>query len=162
MIADGNLPSYNRLPWSGKAYQCHEVYKTSFLKNEGQPGTVAAAANAVYQRMISPFTDALCLFVKDIGGVDTTIEQLALWVAQERSSIALTKPALVLVVEKSNFRQMRSALAAKSRKERGSWLESRFRDVRVVTLTAKTRKRGGRRYHRLPAECSSRVPSSRH
>ncbi|KAI5465163.1 hypothetical protein BGZ63DRAFT_350184 [Mariannaea sp. PMI_226] len=109
IVADGDLPSHNRLPIIRDPRQCHETIeqRASML----QPGDrVAPIADDVYHRLLFPFLDVVCLFVSDIGGVDCAVPRLRAWFEKGLASTCPIQPRLMLVVSQGQEEEMQAAV----------------------------------------------------
>ncbi|KAI9146754.1 Vegetative incompatibility protein [Paramyrothecium foliicola] len=149
IIADGDLPAHSRLPRVSKPYRCHEVSERRFMNETDD--TVESAINladTVHHRILLPFVDVQCLFVADIGGVDTTVRRLATWAAVPvRSTAADIRPVLVLVVTRGQVKKMKAALNALPEfDKRTSALGKHFRQVRIIVFnpTRRTNRKNGK------------------
>ncbi|KAI9146675.1 LOW QUALITY PROTEIN: Phospholipase A1 [Paramyrothecium foliicola] len=105
-------------------------------------------ADTVHHRILLPFVDVQCLFVADIGGVDTTVRRLATWAAVPvRSTTADIRPVLVLVVTRGQVKKMKAALNALPEfDKRTSALGKHFRQVRIIVFnpTRRTNRKNGK------------------
>ncbi|KAH7231013.1 hypothetical protein BKA59DRAFT_536066, partial [Fusarium tricinctum] len=75
LVADAEWPAHNRMPTTSGNAQCHQTESRTF--------SVAPAAveipeivGDILHRILLPFTDVVCIFVKDIGGVHNTAVRL--------------------------------------------------------------------------------------
>lgn len=148
IICDGDVPSHNRLPVSCRLYSCHEAVDRVFMEEESTMTTVEASSY-IYQRLISPFADVICLFVEDVGGINSAIQHLNVWTSNYQLSSKLSvRPALILVVKRGQKKQMEMALAVDST----SWSDY-FQRIRVVTVSLSTRKLRSRSVKVKPKQC---------
>lgn len=127
LIADGDIPTHNRLSTCSKSYRCHESQETPFLK-EPLVGRAGEIADKIYQRVLIPFADVICLFVADIGGADFAIQRLAAWVPQDQLHTSPFKPVLLLVISRGQKKRVQSAVE-------GMTGLNYFEQVRIVTFS---------------------------
>lgn len=145
IICDGDIPGHNRLPRSCKPQSCHEVKNRVFME---ETVSVAKASNGIYQKLISPFADVICIFVEDVGGIDSTLRHLNAWSRSSQSSAStlLIKPALILVASNGQRAQIYNAVNAAS-------LNDYFQRIRIVTVRRRTRKLRSRNVKTKPKQC---------
>lgn len=130
IVADGDLPSHNRLPIARTPHRCHEAIEQRVP--ELQPGAgVAPVADDMCHRLLLPFVDVVCLFVPDIGGVECAIQRLTAWLEKGPASTCPVRPQLVLAVSQGQEGDMRTALDSTIR---NAALNQCFQRVRVVGL----------------------------
>lgn len=72
MIANGDIPTHNRLPTSSGLHRCHEGMEQSFLEGTLLPEPVEVV-DEIYERLLFPSVDLVCLFAADIGGTDNAV-----------------------------------------------------------------------------------------
>jgi hypothetical protein len=97
LIADTNIPLNNRVSRPIKAQRCHESFVHSIVDIDTQLEKPVDVADIIYQDMLLPFADLICLFVNDLGGLAKVAKRIAVWLRAEQPS--KTPPWLVLVVE---------------------------------------------------------------
>lgn len=148
IICDGDVPSHNRLPISCRLHSCHEAVDRVFMEEESTI-TPVEASSYIYQRLISPFADVICLFVEDVGGINSAIQRLNAWTSNyQLSSKLFVRPALILVVKRGQKKQMEMAISINST----SWSNC-FQRIRVVTVSLSTRKLRSRSVKVKPKQC---------
>lgn len=145
IIGDGDIPSHNRLPRLCNVQSCHETVDRVLIEEESSVKTVEAS-DIVYHRLISPFADVVCIFVEDVGGIDSTIQRLKAWTCNGQPSTLFVRPALILVVTRGKKAEMENALNATS-------LGDHFQRIRVVTVCLRTRKLRSRNVKTKPKQC---------
>jgi hypothetical protein len=82
---------------------CHESIKRRLRWNsrDALQLTDIEVVDYLFARLLCPFSDAFCLFLADLGGMQSVVERVASWLEKGQAS-AVPKPAnpsLVLVVE---------------------------------------------------------------
>lgn len=144
IICDGDIPGHNRLPRSCKLQSCHEVKDRAFME---ETVSVVEASDNVYHKLISPFADVICIFVEDVGGIDSTLRRLNAWSrSSQPSSTLLVRPALILVASKGQKAQIENAVNTAS-------LNDYFQRIRIVTVCRRTRKLRSRSVKMKPKQC---------
>ncbi|PTB40407.1 hypothetical protein M441DRAFT_70208 [Trichoderma asperellum CBS 433.97] len=146
IICDGDMPGHNRLPRSCKLQSCHQVEDRIFMEETDSAKTVEASDN-IYHRLISPFSDVICIFVEDVGGIDSTLRRLNAWSrCSQLSSTLFVRPALILVTSRGQKTQIENAVNAAS-------LNDYFQRIRIVTVCRRTRKLRSRNVKMKPKQC---------
>lgn len=78
--------------------RCHEIIKRS---KHPLPLTGIEAADYLFARLLRPFSDVFCLFLADMGGMQSVVERLVSWLEKGQAAAApkTASPSLILVVE---------------------------------------------------------------
>ena len=144
VIADGDLPAHNRLPTSARPYRCHEATNRLFaVTSSGR--RASQTADEIYQKLLFPFVDVVCLFVADVGGPDRAMEQVAAWMARDQSQSAAASPVLLLVVPRGQKKKMQKAVETIVRLGAPPAVPGLFQRVTIVTFTPSRSAAGQRR-----------------
>ena len=83
--------------------RCHESIKRRLLWYSGEALQLTGieTVDYLFARLLCPFSDVFCLFLEDLGGMQSVVERLVSWL-EKGQALAVPKPAnpsLVLVVE---------------------------------------------------------------
>jgi hypothetical protein len=133
MVADGDLPAHNRLPTSAQPYRCHATTERLFAATSSER-RAGETADKIYQTLVFPFVDVLCLFVADIGGPDRAVQYLAAMAARERSHTSAAGPVLLLVVPRGQKKKMQRAVESIGRPGDTLAIPGHFQRVTIVTF----------------------------
>ncbi|KAH6986814.1 hypothetical protein EDB80DRAFT_590113, partial [Ilyonectria destructans] len=98
IIADGDVPTYNRLSIIYKPLSYYEIIKELFSEIKPR-GKIIEVADNIYYRVLAPYVDVVCLFVADIGGIKHALQRLAVWLSKGPLSTSPVCPQFVLVVD---------------------------------------------------------------
>ncbi|CAM1503442.1 Fc.00g082180.m01.CDS01 [Cosmosporella sp. VM-42] len=137
LVADGDQPVHNRVPWTRPATRCHHITSKPFARNE-TPAKMVDVASSLFHKALWPFADVVCLFVTDVGGVDRAIGILKTWLAEGPPSTSTIQALLLLAVDEAEGAELKAAIGLLRRRELASALSERFRDLHVVILPAGT------------------------
>ncbi len=149
LVADGDIPVQNKLGRPLKPQLCHEMSVRQF-PNDPVPEKPVHIADRIYYRAIFPFTDVICFFATDLGGIGRVVQQLARWVDGGRPSTMEFRPWLVIVVDDGVEEDMLSLFWDLTRTETTIDMMDTFGGVRVISLSKIIPRRGRRRSHRGP------------
>ena len=83
VIADGDMPTHNRLPTVRQAQSCHETTWTE-LQPFSENVKARSVALELYHRCLLPHVDAVYLCIADLGGTETVLEILRSWIGMGR------------------------------------------------------------------------------
>lgn len=133
VVADGDLPTHNRLPTSTRTYRCHET-TNRLLAVTSARRRASQTADEIYQKLLFPFVDVVCLFVADAGGPDGAMEQIAAWVARDQSHTAAAGPVLLLVVPRGQKKKMQKAVETMVRPDAPLAIPGHFQRVTIVAF----------------------------
>ena len=126
IIAEGAALQHcrNLAPW--RSQQCHEVHDT-ILTHETR---MEKGIDRVYNHLVLPFVDIVCIFVDDLGGLRATAQQLKSWINDNTSSCSPLLPEVLLVAKEEN-----ASLGNFMRYlGKGTW-ENRFSRFKLVKLS---------------------------
>ncbi|KAI9727191.1 MAG: hypothetical protein M1834_008499 [Cirrosporium novae-zelandiae] len=79
---------------------CHEITQLR-IPNGAEDLNYQDLVNAIHARLFFIFTDVLCLFADDYGGLTNTINQLQAW-AQYSSSTLPVRPRVIIITSEIN------------------------------------------------------------
>lgn len=133
IIADGDVPTHNRLPTICKPPSCHEIIEEPFSEIKPR-GKIVDVADDIYHRVLAPHVDVVCLFVADIGGIEHALQRLAAWLSKGPSSTSPVCPQFVLVVDNRERQELQVALHEMACNEMTTAAREITEHVRVVTL----------------------------
>jgi hypothetical protein len=134
IVADGDLPSHNRLPTVPGSRQCHEAIEQRV--SNLQPGeAIAPAADDVYHSLLFPFADVVCIFVPDVGGPESAVRRLAAWLAKGPASTCPVRPCLVLAVSPGQEAKTQATIDRMIRDRDVVVVNQCFERIRVVSLS---------------------------
>lgn len=139
IVADGDLPSHNRLPSAKESQGCHETSWTA-LETTSRSRPATEMTQDIYHRLLFPHADVICLFVTDLGGPAVVGSVLKSWLHKGKPSTSPLRPSLVLVVDDRERVGLRSIVSQICQDEEQA-LVSRFLSVRVVGTASKVRTR---------------------
>lgn len=95
LIADGDIPLQPKAHKVVPLDQCHEITNRSLIGF----GDVQAAADSLYFRLLSPFTDVFCFFASDLGGLQPIARVIAAWMnAGQPSTLPATARSQIIIV----------------------------------------------------------------
>jgi hypothetical protein len=123
-----------------QAERCHEI-----IKRPKHPLRLTGieAADYLFSRLLRPFSDVFCLFLADLGGIQSVVERLVSWLEKGQAATVpkTANPTLVLVVESDapGFkveRQVREELLSMLEKKTARSIFDHFFDVTVVSISA--------------------------
>lgn len=99
LIADGDIPLQSKAHKVIPLDQCHEITNRSLLGF----GDLQAAADRLYFRLLSPFTDVFCFFASDLGGLQPIARVIAAWMntGQPSTLPATARSQIIIVTEPS-------------------------------------------------------------
>jgi hypothetical protein len=87
-----------------QAERCHETINRRLLWNsrDALQLTGIETADYLFCRLLRPFSDVFCLFLEDLGGMQSVVERLVSWLEKGQATAVpeTAHPSLVLVVEK--------------------------------------------------------------
>ncbi|KAL0933537.1 uncharacterized protein CTRU02_212500 [Colletotrichum truncatum] len=151
LIADADIPPHKRLGRPRKSPLCHELVTRSISTSLSVaiPSTAVEAGDRVYNRMLFPFADVVCLFADDIGGVEIVAQRLASWLDLESPSTSSVRPWLVVVTNGGEENSARSQLLHAVRKRTDAHVSERFHGLRVISLADTSPKSLRRHLHSL-------------
>ncbi|GKT61251.1 hypothetical protein ColTof3_08590 [Colletotrichum tofieldiae] len=151
LIADADIPPHKRLGRPRKSTLCHELATRSIstAHSASIPSTAVASGDHVYNRMLFPFADVVCLFADDVGGVEVVAQRLASWLTLETPSTSSVRPWLVVVTNGGEESSARNQLLQAVRKRTNVHASERFHGVRVISLADTSPKSLRRRLHSL-------------
>ncbi|GKT51711.1 phospholipase A I [Colletotrichum spaethianum] len=151
LIADADIPPHKRLGRPRKSTLCHELVTRSISTAHGAtiPSTAVASGDHVYNRMLFPFADVVCLFADDVGGVEVVAQRLASWLTLETPSTSSVRPWLVVVTNGGEESSARNRLLEAVRKRTTVHVSERFHGVRVISLADTSSRSLRRRLHSL-------------
>lgn len=98
IIADSDIPTYNRLPTICKPLSYHEIIEELFSKIKPR-GKIVEVADNIYYRVLAPYINIVYLFVADIGGIEHVLQHLAVWLSKGLLSTSPVYPQFILVVD---------------------------------------------------------------
>lgn len=150
LIADGNVPLQNRLgrPW--KPQLCHELSVRPFPDDLTFEKPVNIA-DYIYHRALFPFTDVICFFATDLGGIKRVVQHLARWMDKGQPSSLDIHPWLIIVVDDGVEQDVLAMFWELIRTEMSMDITDRFAGVRIVSLIGTlSRCKGRRRSRRDP------------
>lgn len=134
VIAEVEASMTHRLPKPWTHQSCHEVYEAAFQAENAQQ-----AIAMVYNRVLFPFVDVLCVFLDDLGGVQGTCEKLASWYMEFCPSTSPVRPALILVTTVDAEQTFESFW-----KLVGPEIHEMFSGVKCVAISERRQLRRGR------------------
>lgn len=137
IVVDGDVPEHNQLPRSPQNHFCHENYNIDLA---GACKRASSHSDEVYHKILSPVADVICLFSKDIGGVEKSMEHLICWAKKGPASRPQIPPTVMLVVNKIE----NTKATAMIRKLSCEGLSHCFRNIHVVCVdfeSKRTKKR---------------------
>ncbi|KAK3933650.1 acyl transferase/acyl hydrolase/lysophospholipase [Diplogelasinospora grovesii] len=144
LIADGDMPLQNRLgrPW--KPQLCHEISVRPF------PGDVVSdklvnIADHIYYRVLFPFTDAICFFATDLGGIERVVQHLAMWMDKGQPSTLEIRPWLIIAVDDGVEEEVLATFWDLVCTETTINIMDRFTGIRIISLAETTPRSKGRR-----------------
>ncbi|KAK2024520.1 hypothetical protein LX32DRAFT_705335 [Colletotrichum zoysiae] len=151
LIADADIPPHKRCGRPRQSMLCHELVTRSIATPEGVavPSMAVEAGDRVYNRMLFPFADVVCVFADDVGGVEIVAQRLASWLELEAPSASSVRPWLVVVTNGGEEDSARCQLLQAVRKRTNVHVSERFHGVRVMSL-ADTSPRSLRRHLQSP------------
>lgn len=133
IIADGDVPTHNRLPTTCKPPNCHEIIEEPFSELKPR-GKIVEVADDIYHRVLFPHVDVVCLFVADIGGIEHALRRLAAWLSNGPSSTSPVSPQFILVVDSRERRELQVGLHEMACNEMKAAARDIIEHVRVLTL----------------------------
>lgn len=170
LFADGNFTTQIKPSRAITSEDCHDV-KTRYLPRLRNSilTDLYEAADQVYARFLSPFTDVFCIFASDLGGLELAAGRLASWLTKgcPSSLPPSTRPHIIIVESTSSQEKEPQLLETflyllKQKTKHDSSLL--FSTIRVVSLLPDGAVSGLARYRRL-RECimdaSDQVRSAR-
>ncbi|KFY32520.1 hypothetical protein V493_00121 [Pseudogymnoascus sp. VKM F-4281 (FW-2241)] len=170
LFADGNFTTHIRPSKAVANEGCHDVNTRCLpiLRNSILTD-LYEAADQVYARLLTPFTDVFCIFASDLGGLELAAARLASWLTKGSPSSLppSTRPHIIIVEstlsqEKEPQRLETFLNLLKQKTKHDSSLL--FGTIRVVSLLPDGAVSGLARYRRL-RECimdaSDQVRSAR-
>lgn len=105
LFADGDIPLHQKPSKALSTEKCHEVTSRILprLRDTIPTPSLQKAADNVYFRLLSPFTDVFCFFAADLGGLQPIARRIATWLdlGQPSTLPPETHPQIVIVVESS-------------------------------------------------------------
>ncbi|KPA36561.1 patatin phospholipase [Fusarium langsethiae] len=135
LVADAEWPAHNRMPTTSGNAQCHQTESRTF--------SVAPAAveipeivGDILHRILLPFADVVCIFVKDIGGVHNTAVRLRMLLERGHASTSSVRPGLFLVTDQNDRSEMQAALDRLDSFKTTISLKSYFQSIRIVSASA--------------------------
>ena len=144
LVFDASSSSAHGANKTYRAPLCHEsnVHKVALERNGG-------LEDLIHHRLLLPFSDVVCLFVDDLGGIAKVIKRLETWLSQPDSfSVTGIRPWLVFVVDKElqgdSQTTIRDLFQGKTKKA----AEALFQGYRIFYLSVEgpqTRARRARR-----------------
>jgi hypothetical protein len=148
LVADGDLFSRGKF---NKAYgnpRCHENSMYQVKPSLGFE-SMENAVTRLYNQLLLPFSDLVCLFVDDLGGMAKVTEHLRSWLHPDQQ-FALTgiQPWLLLVVSKDLEVNEQLMLRELIRAQNG--VKPRFRGYQVFNIAESVRQT------RATKECQNR------
>lgn len=96
-IADSDIPTHNRLPTACRKTQCHEIHSET-LSTDAPTAKGIELTDRTLRRSVLPFADVVCLFVEDVGGINSAMGHIASWIRHGPVSTASFHPKLFLMV----------------------------------------------------------------
>lgn len=138
VLTEGNIPAHGRLPTSSSSYRCHETTGHRLSDDASYSPKAVQAADVIYQRVVFPLADVVCLFVADIRGADLAVQRLAAWAASGRASTSPVRPGLLLVVSKGE-KGMHVAIDRMTQPGDPTSLRAHFKYINIIALSP-TRK----------------------
>ena len=139
VLGDGDIPAHGRLPTSSTTHRCHESPCHRLSDDASYAPKAAQAADLIYQQVVFPLADVVCLFVADLGGADLVIRRLAAWAASARGSTSPVRPRLLLVVSRGEKKDMQAARDRMTQPGDPASLRAHFQHINIAALSP-TRK----------------------
>ena len=142
LFAEGDFPTSEKSSKALSAEKCHDATSRVLprLRNTIPTLSLQKAADNLYFRLLSPFTDVFCFFSADLGGLQPIARRIASWLdLGQPSSLPLsTHPQIVIVTESSTpelqeYRILEIFLRLLSEETRRD-ISTQFAGVRVLTL----------------------------
>lgn len=147
IIADSDIPNHNRVQSWRATSRCHEATDYPLASEDTSRQGPRNAADIVYQRLLFPFADVVCIFTDDIGGMTVAARRLAAWLNCGRPSNGPVLPWLLVVVEEKVKRGgIVDELERRVTAHTGIELSTRFEGIRAVHLSARPNLRHRQRY----------------
>lgn len=172
LLAEGDLPSLDRAGTAMAAERCHELESRQLHPAGLAPPSLAASADRIYFRLLSPFTDVFCFFADDVGKFRPIVQRLALWLdlGQPSTLPRSTRPKLLIVTERgvgdpgddeSDLREFTRLLSEETTMDIGE----QFSGIRVLGLVALNKNLSNKSRHRELFEqllnCADQVREAR-
>jgi len=105
LFAEGDFSYHEKPSKALSTEKCHEATGRilSRLRDTIPTPSLQRAADNLYFRLLSPFTDVFCFFAADLGGLQPIARRIASWLALGRPSMLPpnTHPQIVIVTESS-------------------------------------------------------------
>ena len=170
LFADGSFTIHTKPSKAITCEACHDV-KTRYLPRLRNSilTDLYEAADQVYARLLSPFTDVFCIFASDLGGLESVAGRLASWLTKgcPSSLPPSTRPHIIIVESTSSQEkepQLLETFLRLLKQKTKNDCSSHFNTVRIVSLLPDGAVSGPSRYRRL-RECimnaSDQVRSAR-
>jgi hypothetical protein len=171
LFAEGDFPTHQTPNRTIPTDRCHEItLGTLPTLSLGPVRGPQDAADQIYFRLLSPFTDVFCFFAADLGGLKPIAQRIASWLDNSQPSTlpTTTHSQIIIVTEASEPELQESRLMDRFLRllyqETNRDLSTHFAGVRILTLlplgAVSTRAR-----HRRLKEClmdaSDQVRSAR-
>lgn len=138
LVADGDLFSREKFNKAWGNPKCHE---NSMYQVQSSLGfeSMENAVTRLYNQLLLPFSDLVCLFVDDLGGMAKVIEHLRSWLHPDQQ-FALTgiQPWLLVVVSKDLKVDEQRMLRELVQTQNG--VKSRFRGYQVFNIAESVRQ----------------------
>ncbi|KAL2435307.1 hypothetical protein ABEF95_015325 [Exophiala dermatitidis] len=103
LIATGSVGS-KRIRRTPNRHRCHDGSRWPLRTVPGglEPYHMQRTEQAIYSRLLLPFTDVFCIFASDLGGFRGVASQLAGWLRDVTVPIStpFTRPSVVVVTDK--------------------------------------------------------------
>ena len=126
---------------------CHETttHQVSWACEDHGSPTQQDVADLVHARLLSLFTNVVCIFAQDCGGIDKVAEQLATWTKNGSASSlpASTRPRLLVVTSVHGPDFDSEALRFRLRVLSDSKFPASFSSLNVVNVLGTGRARRG-------------------
>jgi hypothetical protein len=149
LVADGDISSQNKLGKPLKPQLCHEIDVRPFPSDLVTEKPIHVA-DRIHYRAIFPFTDVLCFFATDLGGIERVVQHLARWVDGGRPSTMELRPWLVVVVEDGVEEDVLTTFWDLIHTETTIDIMDMFGGIRIISLSRTRSKTGRRRSRRGP------------
>ncbi|KAH7012191.1 acyl transferase/acyl hydrolase/lysophospholipase, partial [Microdochium trichocladiopsis] len=116
-----------------------------------------AIADVLARKALFPFSDVLCVFAPDIGGVVSVGKQIASWMRDSPSTPFMPRPWLIVVVERALEGEALDTIIGTIRTSVGENVSAHFACIRVVRVDSKPAQRH-RQWPSLAQEFSCLFP----
>jgi len=138
LLAEGDFPSNQTPSKAIPADGCHEI--TLKPLPSSVRGLQDAAADQIYFRLLSPFTDVFCFFAVDLGGLKPIAQRIASWLDNiQPSTLPPTTHSQIIIVTEAPDPELQESrllnrflqlLYAETKRD----LSTHFAGVRILTL----------------------------